>query len=353
MEFGIKLEGDKEKVEKELTRKKYNSLDLIKWIMAIFVIAVHTHPLETIQNNFIYKVYEVMITMAVPFFFMTSAYLLFYKMNGLYAEDNNIKIIDKYIIRIIKLYLIWNVLYFPLAIYDYAQSGTGVLKSIALYIRGFFFVGEHFYSWPLWYLLSTIYSMVLIRILLKKRYKEWHILFLSIAVFIMAQIMTYLVNNQANLNGILYLFARLVRISIGDGRILTGLCYIAIGMFIARYKVNVDWKILLLTVIISFAISVYYSNFMLLLLLYTVFFLLALSINLSDRKVYYYLRRASTIMYFTHMFFFFYFSIKVGMKQKYGLIGFLFTFICSVILSLIIIGIQKKKEYKILKELFN
>lgn len=340
-------------MEKVPIRKKYNSIDLTKWIMAIFVIAVHTHPLESIQNSFIYKIYEVMITMAVPFFFMASAYLLFYKMNGSYGDDNNIQIINKYIIKMVKLYLIWNVVYFPLAVYGYVQDGDGILKSIAMYIRGFFFVGEQFYSWPLWYLLSTIYSMSLIKILLKKRLEEKYILILSIFVFIIAQIMTYMVESQESLNGILYLFSQFIKLSIGNGRILTGFCYISIGMCIAKYKKSIDWKISLLASVITFAISVFYPNFISTLLLYIFFFFLVLSIKMKDKKIYYYLRKSSTIMYFTHMLFFFAWSIKLGMGQKEGVNGFIFTFICTVITSFAICIIQKKKEYKILKELFN
>ena len=339
-------------MEKEQIRKQYNSIDLIKWIMAIFVIAIHTHPLEAIKKSFAYEMYEVLVAMAVPFFFMASAYLLFYKMNSSYGESNNIKLIKNYIVKIIKLYLIWNILYFPLAIYDYVQSGTGVLKSIALYIRGFFLVGEHFYSWPLWYLLSTIYSMIIIRILLKKKCKEWHILIASIVVFIMAQIMTYIVNNQTNLNGIVYILAKIIKLSIGNGRILTGFCYISIGMCIAKYRTNMDWKISLCASIAAFIISVYYSNFISTLLLYFLFFLLALSIKLKDRKIYYYLRKSSTVMYFTHMIFFFVWSIKLG-RGKEGLMGFVFTLVCTLILSFVIIKIQKKKDNKVLRILFN
>lgn len=71
--------------------KKYNAIDLTKFIMAIFVVALHVEPLKGMQGTFFYQIYNTIARMAVPFFFITSGYLLFYKM----TEDYNIKIIWK------------------------------------------------------------------------------------------------------------------------------------------------------------------------------------------------------------------------------------------------------------------
>lgn len=39
------------------------------------------------------------------------------------------------------------------AVYGYYLEGDGILKAAVLYIRNLIFQGEHYYSWPLWYLL--------------------------------------------------------------------------------------------------------------------------------------------------------------------------------------------------------
>jgi len=57
--------------------KKYNSIDIVKWIMAIFVIAIHTHPFNNIDNDIFLLIYNYIMKSAVPFFFMASSFLLF------------------------------------------------------------------------------------------------------------------------------------------------------------------------------------------------------------------------------------------------------------------------------------
>ena len=55
--------------------KKYNSFDILKVILAIFVIAIHTDPLP--ENK--YNIYEFVLNCAVPCFLMISSFLIFNK----------------------------------------------------------------------------------------------------------------------------------------------------------------------------------------------------------------------------------------------------------------------------------
>ena len=87
----------------------YNSLDLFKFIMSIFVIAIHTHPLEYCNNSIITNFFEVFFKCAVPFFFLTSGYILSAKIRE-ESMDNKIEIIKKSLFKIIKLYVLWSIL---------------------------------------------------------------------------------------------------------------------------------------------------------------------------------------------------------------------------------------------------
>lgn len=71
--------------------------------------------------------------------------------------------------KVIKLYVIWMIIYFPLALVDLMYNETGLVRETLLYARGFFLRGEQYNSWPLWYLLSTIYALLLLIYLQKKR----------------------------------------------------------------------------------------------------------------------------------------------------------------------------------------
>lgn len=52
------------------------AIDVIKYIMAFCVIAIHTTPLKGIDNYIASRLYESVVSIAVPFFFLSSGYLI-------------------------------------------------------------------------------------------------------------------------------------------------------------------------------------------------------------------------------------------------------------------------------------
>lgn len=150
----------------EYNKQNYNSIDLMKFIMAFAVVAIHTQPLNNCRNRILILVYNNIVEIAVPLFFLSSGYLLSKRMTFI-NTDSDINILTKHLNKIIKLYVKWMLIYTPLEIYKDIMHGNGIVKSILIYFRGFLFVGEQYNSWHLWYLLSTIYSLILIIILYK------------------------------------------------------------------------------------------------------------------------------------------------------------------------------------------
>lgn len=65
------------------TVRKYNSLDIAKFILAIFVVAIHTSPFYGMSQEYYGKV---LYTIAVPVFFVMSSFLFFIK-----GDDADIK----------------------------------------------------------------------------------------------------------------------------------------------------------------------------------------------------------------------------------------------------------------------
>ena len=51
--------------------KQYNSIDLMKLIMAIVVIAIHTEPLVRCEKIAVLNLYKAISDVAVPFFFFS------------------------------------------------------------------------------------------------------------------------------------------------------------------------------------------------------------------------------------------------------------------------------------------
>lgn len=64
----------------EKQKKYYAIIDIIKLVMAILVIAIHTKPMEGIRNFYIINFYEVLCGISVPFFFLASGFLNYKKL---------------------------------------------------------------------------------------------------------------------------------------------------------------------------------------------------------------------------------------------------------------------------------
>jgi surface polysaccharide O-acyltransferase-like enzyme len=195
--------------------------------MAIFVIAIHTHPFGNVELEILQKIYSTIVSIAVPFFFISSGFLVFNKMENF----DNIKI-RKYLLKLIRLYLI----YMPLTIYDYANNNHSLIFNVWLFIRGLFFIGEHYNSWILWYLLSLIYSMLLIGILITCKIRIRVIYLISVLLFIFANIMTIWVNNIDILHGFIQTPTRYFQYCFSNGRLFTGMFYVMTGVIISKYK---------------------------------------------------------------------------------------------------------------------
>ena len=60
----------------EKSNEKYNAIDLFKLIMAVCVIAIHTNPLYECNSKAVISIYNTLVGVANPFFFLSSGYLI-------------------------------------------------------------------------------------------------------------------------------------------------------------------------------------------------------------------------------------------------------------------------------------
>lgn len=144
-------------------RVNYPNLDLMKFFMALFVVEIHTRPLKGFY--FAETVIEGIDVLAVPFFFLASGFLCFRDLN--YASfgvaiSAGTERVHNTIIKLLRLYLIWTLLYFPITIFGNVLLGNSFLHASLSFVRGTLFVGENYYSWPLWYLLASIVGFTLV-----------------------------------------------------------------------------------------------------------------------------------------------------------------------------------------------
>lgn len=61
--------------------KTYNGLDLLKFVMALFVVMIHVKP--NVHSDILTTVFNPILSIAVPVFFVLSSVLIFKKLTNI------------------------------------------------------------------------------------------------------------------------------------------------------------------------------------------------------------------------------------------------------------------------------
>lgn len=145
-------------------RVVFSDLDVVKFLMAFLVVEIHTRPFGI---SFLVQGID---CIAVPFFFIASAFLCFRGVDvGQFSDGESGACfrVRKTIKKLLMLYVAWTVIYIPVSLFGYALNGLGPTAIFVSFVRGTVFVGENVYSWPLWYLLASAVAFFLVFILLR------------------------------------------------------------------------------------------------------------------------------------------------------------------------------------------
>ena len=226
--------------------KDLYAIDVMKYIMAFCVIAIHTTPLKGIDNNIIYILYEVAVSIAVPFFFLSTGYLIGRKIQNKKEFDD--VLVERQQKKVIRYYVIWTIVYLPLTILGFYKAGDGFVKSFVQFIRNVFFQGENYYSWPLWYLLSAVYGLTILKLLVESQKETKKFNFYSIIIIFLCVFMHFATDYIVNLNttnNVVVTFSLLVEKTIRKGRIFSGVYYILLGNLIAKSEYHIGRNYLL------------------------------------------------------------------------------------------------------------
>ena len=160
----------------------YKGIDCTKVLMAILVVAIHTlQPYVMTWPVLFADFFNILMRVAVPFFFTVSGFLL---CNKLRMKDYPEKLyyMQGWLFRIVRLYLVWTLIYLPYAIIGFYKDDLGFIKSAAVYVRNVIFVGENYLSWPLWYLLAMLVAGLIYYLILKLRSKYFVSILVILAV---------------------------------------------------------------------------------------------------------------------------------------------------------------------------
>lgn len=126
----------------EKKRVTFPDLDIVKLLMAFLVVEIHTRPFGATP------LVQGVDCVAVPFFFISSAFLCFRGLN--IAQFSNSKSsactrVRNTTKRLLQLYLIWTLIYIPVSLFGYINSGLSPLKTLLYFIRGTLLIGENIY----------------------------------------------------------------------------------------------------------------------------------------------------------------------------------------------------------------
>ena len=129
------------------------SVDIGKFIAAIFVIGIHTRPLSAISGVADFFLCDIVFRTAVPFFAVCTGY---YLSLGLKDKRNN-RPPRKTIVRILLLYVVWSLFY--LLVLSYSWNKIGLLSN-ASFIgwSKSFLLGNSYYH--LWYLAQLFWALI-------------------------------------------------------------------------------------------------------------------------------------------------------------------------------------------------
>lgn len=130
---------------------QYNAIDAMKLFFAICVVGIHA---DAVCAQDFPPVVEFIVRLAVPFFFLTSGFLMARKARNM--PDGGISYYRKSFGKNLRLYLLYLVIYLPLAGASFLQSTDTWTFFAARYAHGILIYGEPPLGWPLWYLYALV-----------------------------------------------------------------------------------------------------------------------------------------------------------------------------------------------------
>lgn len=149
-------------------------IDTLKFLFSLVVVWIHT-GVGNLGG---------LTPWAVPFFFLVSGFFLFGKLFNEPDRTRHGAITSNWSRKVLRLYLLWSLIFLPYAIIGIVNDHLGLVKSIALYVRNLILVGENYLSWPLWYLLGMLWAGFIIWIAAKLRLPFWSLCVLAVLLFL-------------------------------------------------------------------------------------------------------------------------------------------------------------------------
>ncbi|MCM1122055.1 MAG: acyltransferase [Eubacterium sp.] len=333
---------------------QYKGIDIVKFIMALLVVVLHTHPLYAVNRTADFLTADVMARAAVPFFFAATGFLLEKQINERHA-DIRVKL-GGYIRKVLVLYGIWTVVYLPIIIYNkFIISGETFAYSLFTMIRDFFFAGSY---GQLWYLPAVAVGVLAVFVLRKYLGERGTavILFLLFCMGLATQSYFGLTSVLLPSDGALWKGLKAVKkvmVTCRNG-IFFGSIFIYMGTWIARRDIRMKgWKaaaglavsaaLFCIEASCLWSIGSVREKDMYLMLLPVVFFLMICALQIRVGRDTVFLRKMSINIYLVHTVFKFVYREFIGEHNENGLPLFLFTLAGTLITAYLIERFERRR----------
>ncbi len=314
-----------------MNSKSLEGVDILKFICSILVVSIHTEPLRGL--GVVEDIYNIFTRFAVPFFFFSSGYFLYgYKFDS--------KRINKQIIRLLIMYAIWTIIYFPILFLDSYRSGNGFIYIIK------HILWDGCYT-QFWYLVASIYAICLISLLFPLL-NERKMLILAICIYYIGVLLsTYSPVFSIISHVDFYIYTR--------NAFFYGFPFIYFGMYYAFQKSTFLHEMRTVTLIMCFIACLFLvggEGFLMIRIFHTkqtilwlclpvgtaLLFELAQRIHIESFDSVFF-RKMSTLIYTSHCLFQF-IVLELGIGK--GIVQFLVVLASSVIFSIGVILSEKK-----------
>ena len=299
----------------------YPGLDVVKFLMALLVIEIHTNPFFVGGPGLATDIVRGVDCLAVPFFFIASGFLCFRKvsLNEFCSPDSPSSIrVRETIFRQLRMYLAWTILYLPITAWADVVAGNSAQKSMLLFVRGTLLIGENQYSWPLWYLLASVVAFGLIYGLLRSGISPMRVLLFSV-VMLFAGFGLGLLRDWNSVSSALKAPVGLYFKVFGSVRngLFEGFFYVSVGTVLGIWEQNLQ-RIPIGVPVVGMAVALagcifitYDAHLPFCVLLGLSAFLLCIRRQSPSSPVQSFMRLASIVMYLVHMMFAVFFAYVI------------------------------------------
>lgn len=155
--------------------KRNPSVDIAKFLCAIFVIGIHTRPLSGLSELADFVLCDIIFRVAVPFFAVCTGYYLTRKMDSMRSGDSW-PIVKSMAFRFLLLYFLWSVFYLIVLSVSWYKAGILELSSYIGWFKSFL-IGSSYYH--LWYLAQLFWALFPFYLIVKFINPQWHTLLAS------------------------------------------------------------------------------------------------------------------------------------------------------------------------------